>query len=125
MALQSKYIWMNGELVEFEKATVHFLTPALHHGIGAFEGIQCYSTDDGPAVFRLQDHVERLFNSARVLGLREIDFRVIGSGKTGPITREIQHQFHAAVRGKHRRSKEWLDYLTAPASVSLTEAATA
>ncbi len=319
MALQSKYIWMNGELVDFEKATVHFLTPALHHGIGVFEGIRCYSTDDGPAVFRLRDHVERLLNSARVLGfrdlaysteeviaaikstvdangfsecyirpliyltgggwnlnldagkadfgvavwewtnylgeealergiranvasftrhhpnvmmtkakicgnyansflaktesvrlgfdeaimlepqgyvaectgenlfivknrnvytpdlasvlegitrdsviilareigyevietpisrdqlytadevfvcgtaaecigLREIDFRVIGSGKTGPITREIQHQFHAAVRGKHRRSKEWLDYLTTPASASLREAATA
>jgi branched-chain amino acid aminotransferase len=74
MAMQSKYIWMNGELVDFEKATVHFLTPALHHGIGVFEGIRCYSTDDGPAVFRLRDHVEHLLSSARVLGFRDLPY---------------------------------------------------
>jgi len=62
--------------------------------------------------------------AAECIGLREIDFRVIGSGKTGPITREIQRQFHAAVRGKHKRSKEWLEYVTIPASVPFREAAT-
>ncbi len=48
MGMESNYIWMNGELVEFEKATIHFLTPATHYGIGVFEGIRCYATDMGP-----------------------------------------------------------------------------
>ena len=64
-------IWMDGKLVEFEKATVHFLNRTLHYGVGVFEGIRCYNTESGPAVFRLKEHVERLFDSAHVLGLRE------------------------------------------------------
>lgn len=74
MGMQSKYIWMNGAMVEFEKATVHFLTPALHYGIGVFEGIRSYSTTTGPAVFRLKDHVDRLVDSAQVLGFRSLPF---------------------------------------------------
>ncbi|MBV6393125.1 MAG: Branched-chain-amino-acid aminotransferase [Anaerolineales bacterium] len=71
MGMESKFIWVNGELVPFEKATLHFLTPALHYGVGVFEGIRAYNTPKGPAVFRLRDHTERLFGSARVLGFRE------------------------------------------------------
>lgn len=71
MGMESKFIWMNGELVPFEKATIHFLTPALHYGVGVFEGIRAYDTPKGPAVFRLTEHIERLFGSARVLGFRE------------------------------------------------------
>ncbi len=74
MGMESKYIWMNGELVEFEKATLHFLTPALHYGVGVFEGIRCYATERGPAVFRLKEHAERLIDSARVLGFRELPY---------------------------------------------------
>ncbi len=74
MSMESKYIWMNGEMVEFEKATLHFLTPALHYGAGVFEGIRCYSTKRGPAVFRNKEHVHRLFNSAWVLGFRDLPF---------------------------------------------------
>jgi branched-chain amino acid aminotransferase len=74
MGMESKFIWMNGELVEFEKATVHFLTPALHYGVGVFEGIRCYATERGPAVFRLTEHAERLVNSAKVLGFRELPY---------------------------------------------------
>jgi branched-chain amino acid aminotransferase len=74
MGMQSKYIWMDGELVEFGKATVHFLTPALHYGVGVFEGIRSYSTASGPAVFRLKDHVDRLVDSARVLGFRSLPY---------------------------------------------------
>jgi len=74
MTLESKYIWMNGELVEFEKATVHFLTSALHYGAGVFEGIRCYDTPQGPAVFRLTEHMERLITSAKILGFRELPF---------------------------------------------------
>jgi branched-chain amino acid aminotransferase len=65
---------MNGDLVEFEKATVHFLTPALHYGVGVFEGIRCYATERGPAVFRLKEHAERLVNSAKVLGFRTLPY---------------------------------------------------
>jgi branched-chain amino acid aminotransferase len=72
--MESKYVWMNGELVEFEKATIHFLTPALHYGAAVFEGIRCYATDKGPAVFRLQDHAGRLLDSARVFGFRELPY---------------------------------------------------
>ena len=53
MGMESKYIWMDGEMVPFEKATVHFLTPALHYGAAVFEGIRAYDTEKGPAVFRL------------------------------------------------------------------------
>ncbi len=72
MGMESSYIWMNGELVPFEKATLHFLTPALHYGAAVFEGIRSYDTAKGPAVFRLRDHAERLLNSARVFGFREL-----------------------------------------------------
>ena len=74
MGMQSKYIWMNGEMVEYEKATFHFLTPVAHYGLGVFEGIRCYSTDEGPAVFRLREHVDRLFDSAKVLGFRSLPY---------------------------------------------------
>ena len=68
MGMGSKYVWMNGALIEFERATVHFLTPALHYGAGVFEGIRCYDAKGGPAVFRLTDHMERLIRSARAFG---------------------------------------------------------
>lgn len=61
------YIWKNGELVEWEDATVHVLTHALHYGFGVFEGIRCYETSDGrAAVFRLSDHMRRLERSAKI-----------------------------------------------------------
>jgi len=74
--MDAKYIWMDGELVELAKATVPFLTPALHYGAAAFEGIRCYDTVNGPAVFRLAEHTRRLVDSARVLGFREIPWSV-------------------------------------------------
>ncbi len=74
MAMESKYVWMDGELVEFEKATIHFLTPALHYGAAVFEGIRSYATEKGPAVFRLNEHAKRLLDSARVLGFRELPY---------------------------------------------------
>jgi len=68
-------IWMNGELVDWDKAQVHVLTHGLHYGSGVFEGIRAYETADGPAVFRLTEHIERLFNSAKILGM-EIPYTV-------------------------------------------------
>lgn len=74
MGMESKFIWMNGELVEFEKATIHFLTPALHYGAAVFEGIRSYATAQGPAVFRLKEHAERLVTSALVFGFRALPY---------------------------------------------------
>jgi branched-chain amino acid aminotransferase len=74
MGMESQFVWMNGELVPYEKATLHFLTPALHYGVGVFEGIRAYQTDRGPAIFRHREHMERLNNSARVLGFRELPY---------------------------------------------------
>ena len=59
-------IWMDGELVAWEDAKIHVLTHALHYGTGVFEGIRAYETKSGPAVFRLSDHIRRLFRSAHV-----------------------------------------------------------
>jgi len=62
-------IWMNGELVDWDKAQIHILTHTLHYGTGVFEGIRAYPTSQGPAVFRLTDHIERLFRSAQIMGM--------------------------------------------------------
>jgi branched-chain amino acid aminotransferase len=67
-------IWLNGELVPESAATVSFLTPGLHYGVGAFEGIRCYATDHGPAVFRLAEHIQRLLNSVRTIGFRDFPY---------------------------------------------------
>lgn len=61
-----RWVWMNGRLVEFEKATVPVMTHALHYGTGVFEGIRCYQTQQGSAVFRLAEHIERLLFSAKI-----------------------------------------------------------
>ncbi|MGA0417433.1 MAG: branched-chain amino acid transaminase [Ilumatobacteraceae bacterium] len=68
-------IWMNGELVAWDEARIHVLTHTLHYGMGVFEGIRAYSTNDGPAVFRLTEHIQRLHRSAHMLGM-EIPFSV-------------------------------------------------
>jgi branched-chain amino acid aminotransferase len=74
MGMESKYIWKDGELVEFEKATVHMLTAALHYGAAVFEGIRAYKTDKGPAVFRLHEHIGRLVESAEIFGFRSLPY---------------------------------------------------
>ena len=74
MGPKSDFIWMNGKLVRFQDATLHFMTPGLHYGIGAFEGIRCYAASNGPAIFRLRDHMQRLVDSARVLGFLELPY---------------------------------------------------
>jgi branched-chain amino acid aminotransferase len=63
-------IWMNGELVDWADAKIHVGAHGLHYGSGVFEGIRCYETDDGPAVFRLSEHLQRLENSARLLHMQ-------------------------------------------------------
>ena len=62
-------IWMNGDLVDWDNARIHVGTHTLHYGTGVFEGIRAYETSQGPAVFRLTDHIVRLHNSAKILGM--------------------------------------------------------
>lgn len=62
-------IWYDGQMVPWRDATTHVLTHTLHYGAGVFEGVRAYSTPQGPAIFRLQEHTDRLFNSAKILGM--------------------------------------------------------
>jgi len=67
------YIWMNGRMVKWDDAKIHVLSHVVHYGSSVFEGARCYKTDKGPACFRHQDHVDRLFNSAKIYRM-EIPF---------------------------------------------------
>jgi branched-chain amino acid aminotransferase len=84
---ETEKIWMNGELIDWADAKIHVGSHGLHYGSGVFEGIRCYETEKGPAVFRLTDHLQRLCDSARLLymelpygveELREASFELIG-----------------------------------------------
>jgi branched-chain amino acid aminotransferase len=86
--MKSNYIWMDGELVPYERATVHFLTPTLHYGTGIFEGIRCYATAKGPAVFRLKPHLKRFVNSARIAGIRDFPYTEA----------QLHHAVHQTIR---------------------------
>jgi branched-chain amino acid aminotransferase len=71
----TKHIWMNGELVPWEQATTHVLTHTLHYGTGVFEGIRAYETSEGPGVFRLTEHMQRLHESAHIM-MMELPYSV-------------------------------------------------
>ena len=70
MAVRDGFIWLDGELVPWQDAKVHVLTHTLHYGMGGFEGVRAYETAKGPAIFRLQDHTDRFFNSAHILNMK-------------------------------------------------------
>ena len=72
---ETETIWMNGEFIDWADAKIHVAAHGLHYGTGVFEGIRCYETPDGPAVFRLKEHLQRLENSARLLYM-ELPFSV-------------------------------------------------
>lgn len=72
--MKSDFIWMDGELVSYDQANVHLITPTLHYGPGVFEGIRCYETSHGPAVFRLSEHLERFIDSIHILGVRNFPY---------------------------------------------------
>ncbi len=69
MADRDGVIWLDGELVPWREAKVHVLTHTLHYGMGAFEGVRAYKTERGTAIFRLEDHTDRLFRSAHILNM--------------------------------------------------------
>ena len=66
---ESKWVWKNGKIIPWEEATIHMSAHGMHYGTGVFEGIRCYNTVNGPAVFRLNAHLERMFESAHTYGL--------------------------------------------------------
>ena len=70
MADQSKYIWFNGIITPWEDAKIHVMSHVLHYGSGVFEGIKCYGTDKGPAIFRLNEHISRLIESGKKYGIQ-------------------------------------------------------
>ena len=70
MLKETKFIWMDGKLIPWQEAKVHVLTHTLHYGLGVFEGIRCYKNSQGSAIFRLQDHIERLFQSAHITQMK-------------------------------------------------------
>jgi branched-chain amino acid aminotransferase len=74
MASTARYVWKDGGLKNSSEATVPFLNAGLHYGFAVFEGIRCYSTVRGPAVFRLEEHVDRLLASALVVGFRDLPY---------------------------------------------------
>src|SRR5690554_195370 len=70
MADRDGFIWLDGKLVDWRDAKVHVLTHTLHYGMGVFEGVRAYETPNGTAIFRLQEHTDRLFNSAKIFGIK-------------------------------------------------------
>ncbi len=70
MADRDGVIWLDGEMVPWREAKVHVLTHTLHYGMGVFEGVRAYKTSNGTAIFRLEDHTNRLFQSAQILGIK-------------------------------------------------------
>jgi branched-chain amino acid aminotransferase len=70
MAERDGWIWMDGELVPWRDAKIHVLTHTLHYGMGVFEGVRCYETPKGSAIFRLKEHTQRLLNSAKIFQMK-------------------------------------------------------
>jgi len=70
MSDRDGFIWYDGKMVPWREATTHVLTHTLHYGLGVFEGVRAYKTDKGTAIFRLEEHTDRFFNSAHILGMK-------------------------------------------------------
>jgi len=130
MANPAKYVWVDDELKDAAQASVPVVNAGLHYGFSVFEGIRSYATEHGAAVFRLEEHVDRLLDSAHIVGFRdlpwnreglidaihktigEIDFRTIGTGKSGPHhAGALRQAFDEVTSGRHARSADWLSYV--------------
>ena len=103
-------IWYNGKYVDWWDAKIHVMSHAVHYGTSFFEGIRCYDTQNGPAIFRLDDHIERFFNSAKIYRT-EIPFSqkeitcsatklISSSVSPGKIGREITSSLTFSLTGK-------------------------
>ena len=69
LTYKNKKIWRNGDLVSWDECNVHSLTHTLHYGVGVFEGVRAYNTENGPAIFRVKEHTERLFEAAKIVNI--------------------------------------------------------
>ena len=85
MADRDGWIWYDGKMVPWRDANTHVLTHTLHYGMGVFEGVRCYKTDKGPAIFRLRDHTDRLFRSARIFAMK-IAYKPARARPSSPMT---------------------------------------
>ncbi|MHB8352603.1 MAG: branched-chain amino acid transaminase [Thermoplasmata archaeon] len=131
MANQAKKIWMDGALVDADRAQVHVLSHTLHYGVGAFEGIRCYPTPDGPAIFRLEDHVQRLMTSARLYKMaipytteeiiRAIDDTQVANDILPSYIRPIVYRGEPALGVKNQTGKVSLAVAAIPAKKYLGE----
>jgi branched-chain amino acid aminotransferase len=74
--MKCDFVWMDGEIIPYEKATIYFFTPTLHYGPGVFEGIRCYQTPKGAGVFRLQEHLQRFIDSIHILGVLDFPYTI-------------------------------------------------
>lgn len=72
---KGKFIWRNGEFINWEDANIHIMSHVVHYGSSVFEGIRSYDTHMGPAIYRLNDHIQRLFDSAKIYRM-EVPWRV-------------------------------------------------
>jgi branched-chain amino acid aminotransferase len=125
MATEAKKIWMDGALVDASEAHIHVLSHTFHYGVGAFEGIRCYATSDGPAIFRIEDHVKRLLTSARLYKMplpyqtdeiiRAIDETQAANGIVPSYIRPIVYRGEAALGVKNLKGKVSLAVAAIPA----------
>ena len=100
MADRDGKIWMDGTMVDWRDAKIHVLSHTLHYGCGAFEGVRAYKTDKGTAIFRLQEHTQRLFNSAKILRM------------TIPFTMDVVMEAQRAVVRENQLESGYLRPLT-------------
>ena len=70
MSDRSKYIWYNNKITDWDNANIHVMSHVIHYGSGVFEGIKCYNTSNGPAIFRLEEHMNRLHESAKAYQIK-------------------------------------------------------
>ena len=86
MSDYSKYIWYNSNIIPWEEANTHVMSHVLHYGSGVFEGIKCYNTSKGPAIFRLDDHIDRLFESANSYRMKAVGSLIGGVAGVSQMT---------------------------------------
>jgi branched-chain amino acid aminotransferase len=131
LATQAKKVWMDGALVDAANAHISVLSHTFHYGVGVFEGIRCYPTDAGPAIFRLEDHVQRLISSARLYRLQipydageiveAIDATQRANGIVPSYIRPIVYRGEPALGVKNTKGKVSLAIAAIPAKKYLGE----
>ena len=131
MAADAKRVWMDGKLVDGADAKVSVLSHTLHYGVGVFEGIRCYATSQGPAIFRIEEHVRRLIASARLYRMpvpydeqeiiRAIDETQVANGIVPSYIRPIIYRGEPALGVKNQKGRVSLAVAAIPAKKYLGE----